>query len=128
MRRALVTAGLLVMAYAVVGAVTDPDVKLLGVLVFLAAVLVAHDGVLLPAMIGIGALCSRLPDPTPIRVAAVCSAAVTLVGVPLVLGQADLSVSRLLLVLGVVWAAALVTMAVRRIRKRSETSLPAADG
>ena len=117
MRRALIALGVLVMAYAVAGALTDPDVKLLGVAIFLAAVLVVHDGILLPAMIGVGALAARLPDPVPVRLAAVTSAAVTLVGVPLVLGYAGLPLSRLLLVLGLVWAAALITLAVRRIRK-----------
>ncbi len=127
MRRALIATGLLVMGYAVVGALTDPDVALLGVAIFLAAVLVAHDGVLLPAMIGIGLLIGRLNDPAPVRVAALTSAAVTIVGVPLLLGYADLPLSRLLLVLGLVWAAALVAWAVRRICKRSESSPLAAD-
>jgi hypothetical protein len=116
-RRALITGGVLVMGYAVVSASTDRDVTLLGVAIFLAAVLVAHDGVLLPAMIGIGALIGRLTDPTPVRVAAICSTAIALVGVPLMLGYADLPPSRILLVLGLIWAAALVTMTARRIRK-----------
>jgi hypothetical protein len=110
-RRALIAAGTLVMGYAVVGALTDPEIRLVGVLIFLAAVLVAHDAVLLPVMIGVGALLGRLPDPTPARVAAICSAAVLLVGVPLALGNAALPASRLLLVLGLIWAAAAVSTA-----------------
>ena len=128
MRRALIAAGILVMGYAVIGALADPDVKLFGVVIFLAAVLIAHDGVLLPAMIGIGALVGRLRDPTPVRVAGICSAAVTLVGIPLLLGYADLPPSRLLLVLGLLWVAALVVMTVRRIRKHTESSTPVRDG
>jgi hypothetical protein len=127
-RRALIASGLLAMGYAVAGALTDPDVEVVGVLIFLVAVLIAHDGVLLPAMIGIGALVGRLADPAPVRVAAICSAAVILVGVPLLLGHADLPLSRLLLVLGLLWAAALVVLGVRRIRKHPERSGTARHG
>ena len=122
MRRALIVAGSLVMAYAVAGALLDPDVRVLGVLIFLAIVLVAHDGVLLPAVIGVGALIGRLPEPAPVRVAAIGSVAVTLVGLPSVAGNAGVPASRLLLVLGAVWATAAVWTAVLRIRKHPERS------
>jgi hypothetical protein len=126
-RRALIATGLLAMGYAVAGALTDPDVQPIGVVIFLVAVLVAHDGILLPAMIGLGALIGRLPDPAPVRIAAVTSAAVALVGVPFLIGSAGVPASRLLLVLGLVWAGALVVTLVRRNRKGSESSSPAPD-
>jgi len=53
-RRTLIGSGTLLIAYAVSGALTDSDLKF-GALVFLVAVLVAHDGLLLPLMIGVDA-------------------------------------------------------------------------
>ena len=131
MRRALIAAGVLVMAYAVVGAAGDPDVSPGGVLLFLAAVLVAHDAVVMPAAIGAGALIIRWLPPvarTPVRVAALCSAVVTLVAVALRLGAGRLPLTRLLPVLAVVWAAALGAIAARAIRKDLERRRAAADG
>jgi hypothetical protein len=55
-RIALGALGVLVMGYAVWGAVQDTGTNLVGMLVFLAAVLVAHDVVLLPLGIAAGAL------------------------------------------------------------------------
>jgi hypothetical protein len=87
-RRVLVASGTILIAYALLGAVTDPDVRLLGAGIFLAAVLILHDGVLLPLTIAAGALLGRLPAPAraPARLAAVIALAVTVVAVPLVLG------------------------------------------
>lgn len=88
-RRCLIAIGALVMAYAVIGALTDPDVKI-GALVFLAGVLVAHDGVLLPLTIGVGILVGRYAPRRAralIRAALVISLAVTIVAFPLVLGR-----------------------------------------
>ena len=70
-RRVLVAVGITVIGYAVLSAITDPDIRLLGVLIFLAAVLVLHDAILLPLTIGIGVLLGRLPAPirAPVRVA-----------------------------------------------------------
>ncbi|WP_433724385.1 hypothetical protein ACQP2Y_03115 [Actinoplanes sp. CA-051413] len=129
MRGALIAVGAIVMGYAVLGAATDPDLKPGGVLLFLAAVLVAHDAVLLPATIAGGAIIGRfaprrfLPG---IRAAAIISIAVGVVALPLVFGygrSADnpsvlpLAYGRgLLLVLAVTWAAALVSTGLVRHR------------
>jgi hypothetical protein len=124
-RRVLVAVGTCVIGYAFLSAITDPNVRLLGVVVFLAAALVLHDAVLLPLTIGVGALLGRLPAPvrTPVRVAAVISLAVTIVALPLVLGYgrpADnpsvlpLPYGRgLLLVLAAIWSPTAVIIAVR---------------
>ncbi|MEU7905747.1 hypothetical protein [Actinoplanes sp. NPDC049118] len=88
-RRTLIGSGALLMAYAVSGALADPDVKG-GALIFLVAVLVFHDGLLLPLTIGAGVLIGRIVPcriRTPVRVAAVISLAVTVVALPLVLGR-----------------------------------------
>jgi hypothetical protein len=125
MRRALIAAGVLLMAYAIIGALLDPDVAVIGVVIFLAAVLVVHDGVVMPAAIGLGALINRWvpePDRTTVRLASLCSLAVTFVAIPLTLGYADLPLIRLLAVPAVVWATAAATIAGRRIRKHVQRS------
>lgn len=89
MRRALVGGGALIMLYAVGGALTDSDVNLVGVPIFLVAVLVLHDGIFLPLVLGAGGLTKRfVPAPWrgTVRAAGVVSLAVSLVAVPLVLG------------------------------------------
>jgi hypothetical protein len=140
-RRALVVAGTLVSGYAALGALTDPDVKPFGVLILLVGVLVGHDGVLLPLTIGAGVLIGRLvpaADQAVVRIAALCSLAVTVVALPLVLGfgrSADnpsalpLPYGRgLATVLVTLWTVALTTIAVRRIRKHLERTVPARSG
>jgi hypothetical protein len=52
-RRVLGVGGVVLMAYAIVGALTDADLDLVGVLVFLAAVLILHDAVWMPAIIAV---------------------------------------------------------------------------
>ncbi|HEV8567248.1 MAG TPA: hypothetical protein VGQ92_09140 [Actinoplanes sp.] len=89
MRRALIAAGALVMAYAVAGALFDGDVNKVGVALFLIAVLVLHDAVFLPLVIGAGALIGRFVPvrwQSTTRVAALISLAVSVVALPLVLG------------------------------------------
>ena len=141
MRTALITLGAVVMGYAVLGAVTDPDLKPGGVVLFLAAVLVAHDAVLLPLTIAVGALSARhLPSwaRLSMRTAATVSLAVGVVALPLVLGRgraADnpsvlpLAYGRgLLLLLAFIWATAVVSMALaRHRRKRPGTERHTAD-
>jgi hypothetical protein len=83
-RRILIGVGTVVMGYAVAGALTDDDVAPVGVAVFLAAVLVLHDGVLMPLVLAAGALLRRAAP--PLRVAAVVSLALLVVGLPLALG------------------------------------------
>jgi hypothetical protein len=88
-RTALVATGVLIMAYAAVGALTDPDVRPGGVLLFLAAVLVGHDAVWMPALLAAGALITRFVrrrHRPAVRAAAISAAAVTLVTLPLVAG------------------------------------------
>jgi hypothetical protein len=128
-RAALIAVGAVVMGYAVLGAATDPDLKPGGVVLFLAAVLVAHDAVLVPLTIAVGALVGRFAPPwsqPSIRAAAIVSLAVSVVALPLVLGHgrsADnpsilpLAYGRgLLLVLAATWIAALVSAAFAHAR------------
>jgi hypothetical protein len=51
--------GLAAMGYAAFGLLTDDGVRLVGVLGFLAGVVVAHDLILLPLAIGVGVLVLR---------------------------------------------------------------------
>jgi hypothetical protein len=60
MRRALVAVGVLVMVFAVAGALTDHDVRRFGVLVFLVGVLVWHDFLVMPVVIAVSALVGRV--------------------------------------------------------------------
>jgi len=133
-RRGLLALGALVMTYAVIGALTDPDVRI-GASVFLIGVLVAHDGLLLPLTIGAGILVGRY---TPrriralVRAALVVSLAVTVVAFPLVLGRGRVADNPsvlplrygrgLLEIYAVIWATAAVAAAVRawRARRRRE--------
>ena len=128
-RRVLIACGAVVMGYAVSGALTDPDVKF-GALVFLVAVLVLHDGLLLPLSIGAGFLIGRIIPArlrTPVRAAAVISLALTVVALPLVLGRgrvADnpsilpLDYGRgLLIAYGIIWVTTAVLALLRRWRR-----------
>ncbi|MDT4995595.1 MAG: hypothetical protein QOH97_5487 [Actinoplanes sp.] len=129
-RRVLVASGTILVGYAVLSAIADPDIRLPGVLIFLAAVLVLHDGILLPLSIGVGALLARLPVPgrAPVRAAALISISLTIVALPLVLGygrSADnpsilpLPYGRgLLLMLTVIWLPTAVIIAIRMRRAR----------
>jgi hypothetical protein len=132
-RRGLITAGVVIMAYAAVGALTDPGLRVGGVLIFLAAVLAGHDAVLLPLIIGIGALIGRLVPAgarIAIRVAALRTAAVTVVGLPLVLGYGKstdnpsalpLAYGRgLATVLALIWTVAVASILARRIDRNRQ--------
>jgi hypothetical protein len=137
MRRALVLLGVVVMGYAVVGGLTDPDVRPIKQAGFFIAVLVAHDGILLPIAIGVGALTTRF---TPerfrgiLRAALFASAVVTAVALPLVLGRGrrpdipsalPLNYPRgLLIVLGVIWIVAATAIAWREGRRRRRPAAP----
>lgn len=77
------------MGYAISGLLTDPRGRPAGQLLFMAAVVVAHDGLLMPLVIGVGALIGRVvpvPARPAVRVAALVSAALGVVALPLVLG------------------------------------------
>jgi hypothetical protein len=100
-RGALIGGGALVVAYGLTGALTDAELGL-PVVFFLLGVLVAHDAVLLPLTLGAGALIGRLVPPrgqATVRVALILGLAVTLVGVPLLLGPGDGHYGRGLLIL-----------------------------
>jgi hypothetical protein len=136
MRRVLIGAGVLVMGFAVVGAVLD-DVRLGGVVLLLGGVVVGHDLVLMPVVLGAGVMIGRFvppPDRAAVRVAALCSLAVTVVALPLVLGfgriPGDPSAlpqaygRGLLLVLAVLWASTVAVIAARRRRRARTVSNP----
>jgi hypothetical protein len=127
-RRALIAVGALGMAYAVIGALADADVKG-GVLLFLIAVLIAHDGILLPVAIAAGALIGRFVPfrwRAFVRSALVVSLALTIVALPLVLGRGRAADNPSLLplhygrglleVYAVIWLAAGVAAATSRRR------------
>ena len=118
------------MAYAVFGAVHDPDTAPAGQLAFLAAVVVAHDAILMPLTIGAGVLIGRLlpiPVRKPVRAAAIISLALTLVALPFAIGHGrrpddpsalPLDYTRgLLIILALVWAVALAAAWHPRIRR-----------
>lgn len=130
LRGTLIAAGTLVMAYALRGALTDPDLKA-GALIFLVAVLVLHDGLLLPLTIGAGVLIGRLVPAglrTPVRVAAVISLALTVVALPLVLGRGRVADNPsilplhygrgLLLAYGIIWSVTALVCLARRLPVR----------
>jgi hypothetical protein len=131
LRRGLVAVGALVMAYAVLGAITDADVRI-GALFFLAGSLVAHDALLLPATIGVGVLIGRIVPRgvrALVRAALVVCLAVSVVAFPLVLGRGRVADNPSLLPLpygrglleiyAVIWGAVAVAVVVRRrIRAR----------
>ncbi|MDT5031343.1 MAG: hypothetical protein QOC94_1514 [Actinoplanes sp.] len=131
-RRTLVAIGAFGMTYAVLGALTDADVKG-GALMFLIGVLIAHDGLFLPIAIAEGALAGRLTRPRShafVRSALVISLAVTIVAFPLVLGKGRAADNPSLLplhygrglleVYAIIWAGAGVAAGVRRWRTRGE--------
>ena len=131
-RRILIALGALGMTYALLGAFTDPDVKF-GALIFLIGVLVAHDGLLLPVTIGVGAVLGRF---VPLRLrgfagsALIASLAVTIVAYPLVLGRGRIADNPsvlplhygrgLLEVYAVIWVTAAVAAVVRARRARPD--------
>jgi hypothetical protein len=130
-RICLAVLGTLAMGYAVLGALTDPDDRLAGHLVFLLAVLAAHDAVVLPVAIGLGVLLRRyVPAPARrvVQAALVVSVAVAVVGIPLALGYGRPAdnpsalpldyVRGLLAVLAAVWLVADVTLLGARLRAR----------
>lgn len=142
MRPLIGALGLSAMAYALLGAATDPDVKPIRHTGFLVTVLVLHDGVLLPAVIAVGVLVHRVvpaPYRAVVQAALVASAAVTLVALPLVLGYGRIADNPsalprdygrgLLTVLAAVWLAAAVALAVlsRRHGRRRGEPMPHAE-
>jgi hypothetical protein len=134
MRRLLILGGALLMALAVVGALTDKDVRPVGHLAFLAAVLAVHDALLLPLAVGVGVLIGRhvpVVARTAVQVAGLITVTLLVVAVPLMLGfgrRADnpsalpLNYGRGFgLALLLVWTVAAIAVLVkRRLTRRTE--------
>jgi hypothetical protein len=123
-------AGVAVMAYAVVGALGDDGVDKVGVAWFLLALVVAHDLVLLPVAIGVGALVVKgVPEwaRPSVQSGLFASAIVTAVAFPLVIGagviadnpsRLPLNYGRgLAVVLAVVWGGAALSALRARPRR-----------
>jgi hypothetical protein len=140
-RRILVAAGVLLMGYAVAGALTDPDLSPFGVAVFLAGVLAGHDVVWMAVLLAAGAAIGRFVPPRrrpAVRTAAISAAAAGFVALPLVLGfgrsaenpsALPLPYGRnLALVLLLLAGAALLTMLPLPGRKQSERPGTAGSG
>jgi hypothetical protein len=121
--------GLAALGYGGYGLFVNDRPDLLGVCRFLVIVLVAHDFVVLPVTIGIGALVVRFAPAwarRPVVAALVVSAVVTVVAAPLVIGKGRIADNpsafpqryglHLLFILAVVWAAAAVWTVVNRMR------------
>jgi predicted neutral ceramidase superfamily lipid hydrolase len=139
-QRALISVGVLAMAYAVYLALRSPDFHPLGEIPFLAVVLIAHDGLLLPAAIVLAAALGRFVPQTyrgVIYLALFSSLVVSLFALPFALGHGrrtdtpsalPLNYSLgLLICLALIWAAAISTLLVRAlgVHRRSKTTEPA---
>jgi hypothetical protein len=88
-RTAIAGCGVAVMAYAVAGALTDPDLDPVGVLVFLGAALIAHDAVWMPTVLLVGFAVTRLTPQrhrAAVQAVAAVSAVLGILALPLVLG------------------------------------------
>jgi len=83
-RVALVVAGAVLIAYGMIGALTDDAADPIGMLVFLVGVLVGHDLLWMPAVLVAAALIGRRGP--RVRIAALMAVSVGVVAVPLVLG------------------------------------------
>jgi hypothetical protein len=130
-RRLLIAAGVLAMAYGVGRAVLDSDVNTVGVPIFFVALIVLHDGLFLPLVLAAGGLVRRLVPAdwrATVRGAVLISLAVTVVGLPPALGfgrdPANPSALPrsygwgLLVLLGLIWGVALGGKGFERWRRR----------
>ncbi|MEV6527369.1 hypothetical protein AB0M43_36145 [Longispora sp. NPDC051575] len=89
-RRVLLAVGVLVMGYAVYGALTDPAARPVGQVVFLATVLGTHDLLVMPAAIGVGWLLSRLLPGWargPVQAGLFTTAVLTTIALPFLIGN-----------------------------------------
>ena len=127
--RRVALAGLAAIGYAVFGARTDDGVNLVGVLGFLAAVLIGHELIVLPITIGVGFLVTRRVPPwfRPwVQSGLFASAVVTVVSIPLLVGAGRIADNPcrlplnywrgLAIVLAVIWLVALTGAAWSRRR------------
>jgi hypothetical protein len=126
MRLVLAGFGLAAIGYGVYGWLFADGSKPVSQVLFLAAVLIGHDFVVLPLAIGAGALVTRFFPARarrPALVALAISGAVSLVALPFVLGKGRIPDNpsafpqhygrNLLLILAIVWLAAGVVALVR---------------
>jgi hypothetical protein len=126
MRLVLAGFGLAAIGYGVYGWLFADGSKPVSQVLFLAAVLIGHDFVVLPLAIGAGALVTRFSPARarrPALVALAISGAVSLVALPFVLGKGRIPDNpsafpqhygrNLLLILAIVWLAAGVVALVR---------------
>jgi hypothetical protein len=120
-RRILVAAGVLLMGYAVAGALTDPDLSPFGVAVFLAGVLAGHDVVWMAVLLAAGAAIGRFFVALPL-VLGFGRSAENPSALPLPYGR------NLALVLLLLAGAALLTMLPLPGRKKSERPGTAGSG
>jgi hypothetical protein len=129
-RLLLAAAGLALVALGVYGWLDAPAAELRGRLVFAAAVLVAHDFVVVPLVLTAGALLARFvpaPARTPVRAALVVGAAVSAIALPFVIGAGRIADNpsafpqhygrNLLIILACIAAAAGAWVALRRWRR-----------
>ena len=129
MRLVLATAGLAAIGYGAYGWLFADGSKPVAQLLFLVAVLVGHDFVVLPLAIGAAALITRFAPARvrrPALVAVAISGALTLVALPFVLGKGRLPDNpsafpqhygrNLIVILAAVWLAAGVVALVHRRR------------
>jgi hypothetical protein len=130
-RITLAALGIAAMVYAIAGAAGDRDIMPGRHIGFLVTVLVVHDGLLLPAFIGVGALVRRFAPTSAraaIQAALLATAALTLIAAPLMLGYGRLAdnpsalprnyPAGLGIVLGIIWLTTAGLVLVRRIRPR----------
>ncbi|WP_432827819.1 hypothetical protein [Dactylosporangium sp. CA-092794] len=134
MRALLALAGLALVGYGAYGWLDAPGHELTGRLIFAAAALAVHDFLVVPLVLGAGALAIRYVPPVarrPVQAALVVSAALTAVAFPFVIGVGRIADNPsafpqhygrgLLVLLAAVWlvAAAWTALRARRARRRS---------
>jgi hypothetical protein len=130
-RIAVGAAGVLAIGYAIIGALTDPDERLVGHLAFLLAVQAAHDAILVPAALAVGVLvhrCVRGIARGVLQAGLLVTLTVLVVGGPLTLGfgrSADnpsalpLDYRRgVLVTLAAVWITTATILVIRARRRR----------
>ncbi len=136
-RIALGTAGVLLAMFGVFRLVTEIPVSDLVVLaVWLIGAVVIHDGVLSPAVVGIGVLVSRVPARARryLQAALITGAAVTVIAIPMIYRRDSQPrekaillrnyAGNLALLLGIIAAVTLTLYAVRIARRDQTTTSP----
>jgi hypothetical protein len=124
--------GLAMMTFAVFGAIADDGVNLPGVLIFLAAVLLGNDLVLMPLAIGVGYLAVRIVPGWArawVQIGLFVSIVVVAIALPFVIGAGVLSDNPsklplnygrgLSITLATVWTAVLASASVGRWANRT---------